>query len=305
MTKAETILGLDIGGTHFRMGLVDRSYRAHNVEVHSTRALFTHTDPLEALAGAIAAYIQRAPGGQKPAMVCAGLPAVLDHDRRRVWSATNFPALENRDLVTFFQAHLGLPVQIEHDAYYLLAYDIMANGLANRGTMIGCYFGTGFGNAMYINGAPYIGKNGVACEIGHMPVPLGTKPCSCGNTGCIEMYSCGKALEKLAGEHYPAEDIGGLFTRHSTEEPLTAFVRYMAAAVATEINIMDPDHVFLGGGIVQMPDFPKQALQEAILANTRKPYPAANLCLHFSKSAPENGIIGAAIEGFRKLDASV
>ena len=66
----------------------------------------------------------------------------------------------------------------------------------------------------------------------------------------------------------------------------------------------NPDTIFenfchiisdLGGG------FPKEKLVDYILQNTRKPYPAANLCLYFSKRSPENGIIGAAIEGFRKL----
>lgn len=82
---------------------------------------------------------------------------------------------------------------------------------------------------------------------------------------------------------------------------LDEFVRYMAAPVATCANIMDPDGIFLGGGLVQMAGFPKEKLVDYILQNTRKPYPAANLCLYFSKRSPENGIIGAAIEGFRKL----
>lgn len=76
----------------------------------------------------------------------------------------------------------------------------------------------------------------------------------------------------------------------------------MAVDVAKEINILDPDGVFLGGWLSQMNGFPKEALTRAILENTRKPYPTVNLQMYFSAPSPENGIIGAAIEDFRQLD---
>ncbi|MEA5015325.1 MAG: allose kinase [Candidatus Limiplasma sp.] len=299
---AEMILGMDIGGTNLRMGLVDRALAAFHVEVTSSRDLFSCHNPLQALAEQVLLYLDRHLGGEKPAMVCAGLPAVLDRSRRRVWSATNFPGLENRDVVAELEALLGLPVVIEHDAYYLLAYDIMHEGLVNEGTMMGCYFGTGLGNAVFIDGKPYIGKNGTACELGHMAVPLQQRLCSCGNRGCIEMFSCGKALEQLARERFPEEPLGELFLRHGRSPYLQDFLSYMAAAVATEINSLDPDGVFLGGGLIQMEGFPREELARKILANTRKPYPAQNLSLYFSTPSPENGIIGAAVEGWRRLE---
>lgn len=301
MSENRDILGLDVGGTHYRMGLVDRSLIPRRVEVGSSRALIARGDSLAALAERIQTYLQAE--ADAPALVCIGLPAVLNRERRRVLSATNFPGLEGRDIVDWLENRLGLPVVLEHDAYYLLAYDIHRLGLVNRGTIMGCYFGTGLGNALFINGEPYIGKNGTACELGHMPVPLNDRPCSCGNVGCIEMFSCGKALEGLAGERFPREPIGTLFSAHPDAPELMDFVRYMAAAVATEVNILDPDHVLLGGGLVQMADFPREAFRKAILDSTRKPCPAENLSLFFAVDAPENGIIGAAIEGYRRLDA--
>lgn len=283
------ILGLDVGGTHIRMGMVDRALRAHGVEVTSSRSLFHEPDPLAALAQVIRGYLEAAPC--RPALVCAGLPAVLDAERRRVQSATNFPGLAGRDVVETLERLLDMPVRIEHDAYYLLAYDIMASGLANEGVMLGFYFGTGMGNAMYIDGKPYTGRNGAACEIGHMPVPLGRRPCSCGNVGCIEMYCCGKAFEELARTSFPGEPLSGLFARHAGHPKLVEFVRMMAAVIAAEVNIL---HQHMEG-------FPRQTLVQYVLDNTRKPYPAANLECRFSSSDPQSGIIGAAIEGWRLL----
>lgn len=297
MSASETILGMDIGGTNLRMGLVDRTFQARHVEVSSSRTLFAEGDPLFNLARRALDYLKRHEAA--PLMVCAGLPAVLDRQRRRVFSATNFPGLENRDVVADLEKHLRIPVAIEHDAYYLLAYDITRQGLPNEGTMMGCYFGTGLGNAVFIGGRPYIGKNGTACELGHMVIPMNTYPCSCGNQGCIEMFSCGKAFERLAREHFPADPLPGLFALHPQSPELYAFISHMAAAVATEVNILDPDGVFLGGGLIHMEGFPKDTLVERILAGTRKPYPAQDLQLYFSAPSPESGIIGAAVEGFR------
>lgn len=302
--NSSCILGLDIGGTHIRLGLVDRQLTAHHVEVTSSRRLFDKGDTLKALAEVILDYLSRNLPGEKPALVCVGLPAVLDRERRQALSATNFPGLTQRDLAGDLIAYLSLPVVLEHDAYYLLANDIKANGLVNEGTFLGFYFGTGMGNAMYIDGKPYIGRNGTACEIGHMPVPHSSRPCSCGNLGCIEMYCCGKAFERLAQEHFPQEELSTLFVHHPGHPKLTEFVGYMAAVIATEVNIMDPDGVFIGGGLVQMQGFPKEALLASILDNTRHPYPAANLQCYFSTPNPENGIIGAAIEGWRRVDIS-
>lgn len=301
MQLDQIVLGMDIGGTNLRMGWVDREYTAHDVEVIPSAGVYQSENTAVAIAKVVKAYCVKHFGEGMPAIVAAGFPSVVDRDRRKIYSSTNFPGLDGVDIVKAMSDYLHIPVIIEHDAYYLLSYDIYSHGMKNEGTLIGCYFGTGLGNAMYIDGKAYYGKNGTACEIGHMPIPLSEEPCSCGNKGCIEMFSCGKAFERLTKKHFPETPIGEVFETHAQAKVLDEFVRYMAAPVATCANIMDPDGIFLGGGLVQMAGFPKEKLVDYILQNTRKPYPAANLCLYFSKRSPENGIIGAAIEGFRKL----
>ena len=225
----------------------------------------------------------------------------MDGERRRLFSSTNFPGLENIDLVGELEKRLPYPVMIDHDAYYLLTYDIRKHGLTDKGAVIGCYFGTGLGSAMYIDGRPYIGRNGTACELGHLPIPFNDYLCSCGNRGCIEMFSCGKALERIGQERYPDTFIGELFTRHGDGEPLRQFVEYMSIAVAAAVNIIDPHCVFVGGGIPSMKDFPWQYFLEKVISHTRKPYPAENLDIRFSESSSEKGIIGAAIRAFEYM----
>ena len=78
----------------------------------------------------------------------------------------------------------------------------------------------------------------------------------------------------------------------------------MAAAVATEINILDPEYVVLGGGLLAMDGFPAQYFENKIRAFSRKPFPEENLRLIYSRQNQENGIIGAGIYGWQELKAS-
>lgn len=300
MSIKECVLGMDIGGTNFRMGFVGRDLKADKIMVYPSRAVYEDGNTVENFAAYIKNYMEKYGEGYHVLAIAIGCPSVVDAGRRHLFSSTNFPGLENIDLVGELESRLACPVMIDHDAYYLLAYDIKNSGLKNEGTIVGCYFGTGLGSAMYIGGKPYIGKNGTACELGHLPIPFNDYPCSCGNRGCIEMFSCGKALERIAKEQYPDTFIGELFVRHGEDESLRQFVEYMSVAVAAVANIMDPHHVFIGGGIVQMENFPRGYFVEKVIEHTRKPYPAENLDILFSKNSSENGIVGAAIRAFEE-----
>ena len=298
---ARRILGMDIGGTNLRMGLVDETLIVSALEVIPARQVYEADDTPQALGAVILDYIRRNSNGRVPVMVAAGFPSVVDRHRRRLYSSTNFPGLDGVDIVEALEDRLGIPVIIDHDAYYLLANDIWQLKLPSEGAVAGFYFGTGMGNAIYINGRPFIGKNGTAAEVGHIQMGLEQRPCSCGNKGCVEMYCCGKALEQLQKAHFPHTGIGDLFTQWGHTQVLDEFVQAMSIPVVAEINILDPEAVVIGGGIVQMKSFPREKLVRCILEHTRKPYPAENLQIYFSQPSPANGIVGAAIAGFKKI----
>jgi len=110
----------------------------------------------------------------------------------------------------------------------------------------------------------------------------------------MENIAGGKYLASLQKQRYPQVDIGDMFLTLGDEPLLRQFIDRMAAAVATEINILDPDHVLIGGGIVSMNGFPRKALSDRIIAHTRKPYPAGNLEILYTEDNPEKSVIGAA-----------
>lgn len=293
------VIGVDIGGTHFRIGAVDREGHVSAFAKVPVSTVIKSGDVLADLALYIKKYISlNAPEASALSM---GFPAPLDRSRKRVLQAPNVSFMENLPVVERLEEELGLPVFIERDVNMLLCYDRTVQGLEEEGVTCAFYFGTGLGNAISINGHIFVGKNGAAGELGHIPVDGSEERCGCGNFGCMENLAAGKYLTRIFREIFPQTPISDIFVRHSDTEVLRLFVDRMASAVATELNILDPDRVLVGGGVVNMNCFPKAYFEQRVRFHTRKPYPAETLEIIFTSETDEKGVVGAAIYAFGKM----
>lgn len=296
------LIGLDIGGTNVRIGLVDASVGLHHFEIQKSEDLLDQ-DPVKKLAGFIQDYYQRCGVNQDQILgVCLGFPSTIDKKREVILSTPNIRGLDNIPLVKELGQLLGLPIFLERDVNLLLRYDIYYNQIDPGSTVLGFYLGTGFGNAIYQNGRIMTGKNGVAGELGHIPQMGDHGICTCGNEGCIENFASGKYLQTLRDQEFPDTPIQDLFVAHGDHPKMQEFVEALSIPVATEVNIFDPDHIIIGGGLLLMEGFPVEILEERILHHTRKPYPAENLSIFYARSNQENGVIGAGLHGFSCLE---
>ena len=291
------IIGIDIGGTNFRIGMVGEDGAVSDFRKVPVEQVFTSDDPLGDLGGYLKAYSR----GQCIRAVSIGFPATLDAAREAVLQAPNLPGIENLPVTRVLSRELGIPVFIERDVGMALAYDCRKYGIPGKGIVCAFYFGTGIGNAIAIDGKLLIGRNGTAGELGHIPVDGSEAICGCGNVGCLEPLAGGRYLAQLSREVYPGTHVSELFTKYGDEPLLGQFVDRMAMAVATEINILDPDVVLIGGGVPNMPDFPREDLERRILARTRKPLPAGRLRIIYAGDEPEKGVVGAALYAKGKM----
>ncbi|MBC5690458.1 allose kinase [Mediterraneibacter sp. NSJ-55] len=297
--STETILGIDVGGTHTRIGLVNSSFELLDSTIVNTQSWATQKDNCNALIKVIQDYLKKAK--LDICMISIGLPSTMNHTRSIVLSTPNIVSMDNIPLVSRFEDALGIRTVVERDSSMLLMYDLYSNQIPLNGTAIGIYFGTGIGNAIIVDGKLLIGRNGVAGEIGHIPCLISEKICSCGNRGCMETYISGRVLEEMCRKEFPQTHIQDLFLQHGNEEEVQSYIKRMAIPIATEINIFDPDRIIIGGGIVAMRGFPYKILEENIYEHVRKPMPAQNIEIIYSKPSQFNGIIGAAIYAENKL----
>lgn len=293
--KRNCIIGIDIGGTNFRIGAVDIQNQVTDFWKIPTSSVFCTEDSMADLTRYIKRYCQKIKlDGAYIQGIAIGFPTTINKERTRVIQAPNIPFMENLPVVETLERELDVPVFIERDVTMALLYDMEMYNLNDAALLVGCYFGTGLGNAIRINGRMLIGKNGTAGELGHIPVDGSEDECGCGNVGCMENVGAGKYLKRLCEEKYKQTPIDAIFTVHREEPLLRQFVDRMAQAVATEVNILDPDCVLIGGGVPEMKDFPKEYLKDRILFHTRKPYPAENLQMIFTRDAEDKSVIGAA-----------
>ena len=285
-------LGIDIGGTNFRMGIVGGDGRIHEF-ARKPSSIFSGGNALEILEKEIKSYLSQNGYEGKIKAAAIGLPAIVSKDKKTVYSSPNLRGFDGVSFTPELEERLGFPVYVDRDVNFLLQNDIAKLGLSGETTVLGFYIGTGFGNAISIGGKFHSGSNGVAGELGHIPILDSTERCTCGNIGCIETRCSGKALEALTAKHFPQTDIKKVFVRHPSDPIIKKFVSDLAVPIATQINILDPDCCIIGGGVMDMAGFPKEILTDSIRFYARKPYPEQNLSILFTKHDHKSGVFGS------------
>lgn len=296
----DVVLGIDIGGTNLRLGIIDPEQRLSEFAITSSRKKLVGSKSAALLIDHIAGYLDRT--GIRPRAISAGFPSTVDHTRRVVMSTSNIPGLDRIPFADLVEEALGVRTFINRDTNMLLLYDIASLGLAGERVIVGCYPGTGFGSGLWIGGRLHVGKTGAEGELGHIPVRNCDLVCGCGNIGCVETIASGMYLEKLVDEHFAGTPIGEVFVQHGESAVLHEFVDNLSLPIATAINVLDPDAVIVGGGVTAMPGFPRELLVERVRHRTRKPLPEADLRVVFSEPRQQNGVIGAGIYGFSQLE---
>ncbi|HKS34769.1 MAG TPA: allose kinase [Enterobacteriaceae bacterium] len=288
----KVVAGVDMGATHIRFCLQGEDGTVLHCEKRRTA---------EAIEGGVVAGISALIQAQCERLQarCLGLvmgfPALVSRDKRTVISTPNLPLTAETlaSLADQLEAALGYPVEFARDVNLQLSFDVQENGLADS-QVLATYLGTGMGFAIWLNGAPWTGAHGVAGELGHIPQGDMQKTCACGNPGCLETVCSGVALRRWYEQQPREYDLGDLFL-HAVDEPFVqALLHHAARAIATSINLFDPDAVILGGGVMDMPGFPRETLIALTKQHVRRPLPWQAVRFIAASSSSFNGARGAA-----------
>jgi glucokinase len=261
-----TALGVDIGGTRVKVGIVERSGR-----ILRQAATDTPIDPEEfkrTLAGMV---WEMAPKDGSLSGVGIGCKGIINYETTRIEVLPGLlRPLEGALLSELIP--LDLPVRADNDAKVALAGEILwgaARGLKN---VVLLTLGTGVGGAVMAEGKFLRGVGGVAGHLGHVTVNPDGPVCICGNHGCLEAFFSADAIESEAYRAVHSGCVSALTDkfRHSPEsiscrdvfdaaangDRVAAgirdrAIRHLAAALAGLLHILDPEVVILGGQIVE------------------------------------------------------
>jgi fructokinase len=169
--------------------------------------------------------------------------------------------MNGRPLASDLAATLARPVRAENDANCIAVSEATDGAGAGAGVVWAVILGTGVGSGIAIGGRALAGRNRIAGEWGHNPLPWQNADespgpaCYCGRRGCIETFLSGPgfAADHLRGGGRTArsEDIMAAARAgdHLAREAFDRYVDRLARGIAHVVNVLDPDVVVLGGGM--------------------------------------------------------
>jgi glucokinase len=308
-------VGVDVGGTKISAGVVDPQARVlsrYGVRAHAGRP---PDEVIEAIVEATGAALSGAGlTTDHVAGIGVGFPGHVNGAAGRVLTSSNLPAWDNHPLRDILQVRLGAPVVLENDTNCATWAEYRFG--AGRGSRYMCYvtLSTGYGLGIVIDGRLYVGTTGTAGEVGHTVADPNGPLCSCGKRGCVMSYASGIAIDRMArerlqsGEPTLLRDLCGPSPAHISGETVAEAARqgdpvardilkiaghYAGIGLSTVVQVLNPDRIVIGGGLVHIgpllmgPCF--QALNENI-----HPVLIDSAEIVFSELGDEAGMIGAA-----------
>ena len=247
-------IGLDLGGTKIEgIALGPDGTERFRRRVDTPRGDYDAT--VAAMVDLVRA-IEAAIG--QPGTVGIGMPGTISPATGLVKNA-NSTWLIGHPLQDDLQRALGREVRLANDANCFALSEASDGAAAGAGVVFGVILGTGTGGGVVVGGRVLVGPNAIAGEWGHNALPWPDAdewpgpPCYCGRRGCIETFLSGSGLQ-LASSAVPgltARDIAAAAREGhaAAAAAIETYSRRLAKALATVINILDPDVIVLGGGL--------------------------------------------------------
>ena len=299
-------IGIDVGGTNLKAGLVDEAGNIVKVE----RVPLDFQGP-ERFAEILAELSKRVIQ-EKVRWVGVGLPGAVDGGD--VLFTTNIP-MENVPLERLFRKHLDLPLLLGNDADCAAVGEFF--GGAGKGTrdFAVVTLGTGVGAGIIVDGKL---RGGLASsEAGHMVIIQDGEPCNCGRRGCWERYASATGLiqqTKRAMEAHPESLLHEIAAENGVEgrtafqaaeagdetalEVCRNYVNYLAGGLTSLINILRPEAVAIGGGVAAAPErLLLEPLREAVARESFSRHGGRVTKILPAELGNDAGIIGAALLG--------
>lgn len=301
-------LGIDLGGTQTKYGVVSRD--GELVEATSAptpagggrQALLDH---LKRVALETLELARRA--GVRASALGVATAGWVDPDRGIVVYATeNLPGWTGTDIAGELEPALRLPVAVENDANALAVAEKHFGAARDAEDFLAVTLGTGVGGGCYLRGRLHRGPHFFANAIGHMTLVLEGLACTCGRSGCLEAYANAAALLRYGGssfasaEHLIGEAHAG---NQQARGALRTYARYLAAGLASAVQLLDTPLIVLAGGLAQNNPLLVSDLREE-LARQVTAAEARRLEVRVSPLGYYAGVLGAAAVAKERLAAA-
>ncbi|MHB1127131.1 MAG: ROK family protein [Bacillota bacterium] len=304
-------IGIDLGGTHIKGGLI-----AANGELIRKERVPTYVhEGSDAVIRRILQLVDVLSAGNagRIAGLGLGVPGLINHASGHLYIAPNL-GWRKMELGKILQQRVSGPVFLDNDANLAALGEHWAGAGRCLDSLLMITVGTGIGSGLILEGRIYRGASGLGAELGHTVVDGNGPVCGCGNRGCVEALAAGPAIIRwfrgMADQHSCSPkspehmDVKNIIEtaragNQAAREAIGKAGRYLAMALANAIQLVDPEAVLIGGGVSAAGDLLLEPLRRET-EERLKPFPGRGVKIMLAGLGNDAGMIGAAAQVFRQ-----
>lgn len=316
----EVVLGIDIGGTYTKLGLVDKSGEI----LMEDQVRSTEHEAIEAFISDIHSHIKQGIQELVPGVQLVGIGVGAPNGNYYSGTIEQAPNLTWKGiipLVELLEKEFGIPAVVTNDANAAALGEMLFGDAIGLENFIMITLGTGLGSGLVVNGGLIYGSDGFAGELGHVRAVDNGRQCGCGKRGCLETYVSATGIKRTVFELLAEENMDSAFrkipfsklkpkliTAYAEEgDPIAikAFERtgfLLGRSLADSVAHISPSTIFLFGGLAKsgkwIIDPTKKSMEEHLLPIYRNKIQILPSALLHKNIA----VLGAAALSWQQLD---
>lgn len=267
LDSSESAIGVDLGGTSVKAGIVSRKGEV-TLSVQVPTNANQGKDAIAASLGVAIEHVlaQGISKGIKPCGLGIASAGAMNAPTGSVFAATdNLAGWTDFNLREFAERRFHLPTFIVNDAHAAALAELRFGHGRGLSDFMAITIGTGIGGGIVSNGQLVQGQHGFAGTIGHHTIRTDGRLCNCGRKGCLEAYVsttslvaeykklCGRDLDPTIVDTALAREISQLALAGdaAAQNAYAVMAKFLAEGIANIFNILDPQVAFLSGGLVE------------------------------------------------------
>ncbi|MEG0276819.1 MAG: ROK family protein [Coprobacillus sp.] len=301
-------LGVDIGGTAVKLGIVDESGKILCKDNYDVSFDHYKTPIIETVLKSIDLFLKdNHESIENIEKIGVSATGQIDTNQGKVIGVGgNIDNWDQTPIKAIFEDKYHKHTTVVNDANCMIIGEKWIGSAKDKDNVIGITIGTGVGGGIIINGDILLGNVGIAGELGHFSIDHKGVQCSCGNVGCYERYAATTALIKMVKAQYDEldikesiEEINGKLIYdyvHNHNEKITAIVDEwldnIAIGLVSLTHIFNPEMIVLGGGVCQQEELFLKPIRQRVLEKAMPRF-KEHLEITAAKLGNDAGLIGA------------
>ena len=273
--KKDKYIGIDLGGTKILTAVADKNGKIIAEAKLPTETELGQEKIKKNIFKSIESVMEKAElHNNDIRAIGIGSPGPLDVESGVIHECSNLP-IKNMPIVDLIEEKTDIPASLQNDANTAALGEKVFGAGKEAENLLYITISTGVGGGIIIDGKIYYGVNGNAGELGHITIDPDGPLCGCGNQGCLESFSSGTAIRRMAVEALNKGESKMLAQLHENEGYLDAALvaqaasegdevskeifknagNYLGIGLANFVNIFNPEMIILGGGVMKAKEF--------------------------------------------------